>query len=97
MLSRYALNVVRTLMGREVPEVVSAEAQKWPHNLEIDEGMKAHLLFSDNRTGEILCSYAGDGSDGFVQPTAAGSARPPKDADGNFTVRATWSMATGNT
>jgi predicted dehydrogenase len=94
MSLRYALNVVRTLMGREAPEVVSAEAQKWAHDLEIDEGMKASLRFSGGRTGEILCSYAGDGSDGFVQPTAAGSARPLRDADGNFVVRATWPTVT---
>ena len=81
-------------MGHEAPEVVSAEAQKWAHDLEIDEGMKASLRFSGGRTGEILCSYAGDGSDGFVQPTAAGSARPLRDADGNFVVRATWPTMT---
>ena len=28
-------------------------------------------------TGEILCSYAGDGSDGFVSPTAPGSSGAP--------------------
>ena len=28
-------------------------------------------------TGEILCSYAGDGSDGFVRPTAPGSSGSP--------------------
>jgi hypothetical protein len=28
-------------------------------------------------TGEILCSYSGDGSDGFVNPTAPGSSGSP--------------------
>ena len=43
----YALNCVRTLMGRQLPEVVSATAQKWPFDEEIDEGMKASLQFGD--------------------------------------------------
>jgi predicted dehydrogenase len=82
----YALNAVRTLMDRQVPEIISADAQKWSYDEEIDEGMKAELRFADGVTGSILCSYAGDNSDGFVAPTAAGSARPPKDAGGNFTM-----------
>ena len=77
----YALNAVRTLMDRQVPEIISAEAQQWSYDTEIDEGMKAEMLFANGVTGSILCSYAGDGSDGFVEPTAAGSARPPR----NFT------------
>jgi predicted dehydrogenase len=28
----YALNVIRVLMGRQVPDVISAEAQVWPHD-----------------------------------------------------------------
>merc|ERR1712176_1046155 len=65
-------------MGREVPEVERAEAQKWVHDLEIDEGMKAWLRFPKaEATGEILCSYAGDGSDGFVHPTGPGTSSPP--------------------
>eukprot|EP00747_Dinoflagellata_sp_TGD_P184952 gnl/TRDRNA2_/TRDRNA2_41113_c0_seq1.p1 gnl/TRDRNA2_/TRDRNA2_41113_c0~~gnl/TRDRNA2_/TRDRNA2_41113_c0_seq1.p1 ORF type:complete len:397 (-),score=86.27 gnl/TRDRNA2_/TRDRNA2_41113_c0_seq1:49-1239(-) len=73
----YALNVVRVLMGRQVPSVEWAQAQKWKHNPEIDEGMKARLRFPSGATGEILCSYAGDGSDGFVAKTAPGSSGPP--------------------
>ena len=41
----YALNVIRVLMGHQVPDVTSAEAQIWPHDSEIDEGMKATFDF----------------------------------------------------
>ena len=46
---RYALNAVRTLLGRQVPEVISAEAQKWEYDGEIDEGIDWALsVFVDN-------------------------------------------------
>ena len=50
----YALNVIRVLMGRQVPDVVSAEAQVWPHDSEIDEGMKAVFDFPSGAEGAAL-------------------------------------------
>jgi predicted dehydrogenase len=41
----YALNVIRVLMGRQVPDVTGAEAQVWKHDSEIDEGMRASFDF----------------------------------------------------
>ena len=41
----YALNVIRVLMGRQVPDVTGAEAQVWKHDSEIDEGMRATFDF----------------------------------------------------
>ena len=46
----------------QVPDVVEAEAQAWPHDDEIDEGMKATLDFPNGAVGTVLCSYAGDGA-----------------------------------
>ena len=48
--------------GQQVPDVVEAEAQAWPHDDEIDEGMKATLDFPNGAVGTVLCSYAGDGA-----------------------------------
>jgi hypothetical protein len=73
--SWYALHAVRTLLDPQVPEIISADAQTWSYDEEIDEGMKAELQFADGVTSSILYSYAGDNSDGFVAPTAASSAR----------------------
>ena len=74
----YPLNCVRALVptGREaLPVVEFAQAQKWPLDEEIDEGMKARLRFG-RIEAEIICSYVGDGSDGFVTRTRPGSASP---------------------
>jgi predicted amidohydrolase len=61
-------------MGGEVPIVESATAQLWAHDIRIDEGMKARLRFCEGRVeGEIVTSYVGNGSDGFLTPTAPGS------------------------
>lgn len=72
-LGWYALSCLRVLMGGQVPEVLWAQAQRWTDDAEIDEGMRAGLRFAGGIEGEIACSYAAGGSDGFMSPTAPGS------------------------
>mmetsp|Transcript_93992 Transcript_93992/g.303581 ORF Transcript_93992/g.303581 Transcript_93992/m.303581 type:complete len:388 (-) Transcript_93992:15-1178(-) len=79
----YVLSCIRTLVNGEEPEVEWAQAQRWAHNGEIDEGMKAGLSFPRSGvTGTAVCSYVGDGSDGFVQKTWPGSSAPTGGAKG---------------
>jgi len=80
----YALNCIRALAGgREEPEIEWAEAQRWSHDPEIDEGMKAGLRFkAAGVSGELLCSYCAGSPDGFAQRTAPGTSSPSGQAKG---------------
>lgn len=79
----YALSCTRALVGGEVPEVEWAEAQRWPHDPQIDEGMKAGLTFKTaGASGTILCSYCVGAADGFAPRTIPGTSSPSGQAKG---------------
>jgi len=56
----YALNCVHVLLNRQVPQVLSASAQKWPEDEEIDDGMTGHYLFPRGIKATTRCSFVAD-------------------------------------